>query len=76
MFDAGGRPMGRLFYWLLVGVAAASGFWVPAFGAGMVPQSGPPTTTVADTVYLADECMNASAWAKAAPQAAGGSPKQ
>jgi len=53
MFDAGRRPMGRLFYCLLA-VVTASGFWLPAFGAGPVPQSGPATTTVADTVYRAD----------------------
>src|SRR5580658_2825295 len=54
MFDAGRRPMGRLFYWVLVVVMAASWFRVSAFGAGTAPQSGPATTTVADTVYLAD----------------------
>ena len=31
-----------------------TGFWVSASGAAPVPQSGPATTTVADTVYLAD----------------------
>ncbi|HWO27298.1 MAG TPA: hypothetical protein VNO32_00720, partial [Candidatus Acidoferrum sp.] len=54
MFDAGRRPMGRLFYCLLAVVITASGFRLPAFGAGPVPQSGPATTTVADTVYRAD----------------------
>lgn len=54
MFDAGRRPMGRLFYWVLAAVIAASGFRVSAFGAEPVPQGGPATTTVADTVYLAD----------------------
>jgi hypothetical protein len=54
MFDAGRRPMGRLFYWLLAVVITASGYRLPAFGAGLVPQSGPGTTTVADTVYLAN----------------------
>src|SRR5580658_2442734 len=54
MFDAGRRPMGRLFYWVLAVVVAASGFLVSAFGAEPVPQSGPASTTVSDTVYLAD----------------------
>jgi hypothetical protein len=54
MFDAGRRPSGRLFYWLLTVVIAASGFRASALGAEPVPQSGPATTTVADTVYLAD----------------------
>src|SRR5580658_7478393 len=54
MFDAGRRPMGRLFYWVLAVGIAASGLRASAFGAGLVPQSGPATTTVADTVYLAD----------------------
>ena len=54
MFDAGRRPMGRLFYWVLTVVIAASGFRLSAFGAEPGPQSGPTTTTVADTVYLAD----------------------
>jgi hypothetical protein len=46
MFDAGRRPMGRLFYWLLA-VVAAFGFRVSA-GAAPVPQSGPASTTVAE----------------------------
>jgi hypothetical protein len=54
MFDAGRRPMGRLFYWVLTVVILASGFRLSAFGAEPGPQSGPATTTVADTVYLAD----------------------
>ena len=54
MFDAGRRPSGRLFYWVLTVVIVASGFRVSAFGAEPVPQSGPATTTVADTVYLAN----------------------
>ena len=53
MFDAGRRPTGRLFYWLLTGVIAASGFGAWVYGAA-VPQTGPATTTIADTVYLAD----------------------
>lgn len=53
MFDAGRRPTGRHFYWLLmVAMIAGSGWMVNAAAAG--PQSGPATTTVADTVYLAD----------------------
>ena len=47
MLDAGRRPMGRIFYWVLV-MIAAFGFRVPASG------QGPATTTVADTVYMAD----------------------
>jgi len=54
MFDAGRRPTGRHFYWLLMVVMVAWGFRLSAFGAEPVPQTGPPTTTVADTVYLAD----------------------
>ncbi len=53
MLDTGRRPSGRLFYWVLA-VVAASGFLVSASGAVPVPQSGPASTTVADTVYLAD----------------------
>ena len=52
MRDAGRRPMGRLFYWALVMVEAV-GFGLAALGAP-VPQTGPATTTVTDTVYLAD----------------------
>ena len=52
MRDAGRRPMGRLCYWVLAMLAAWS-LWLPAFGAPD-PQSGPATTTVADTVFLAD----------------------
>ena len=37
MFDAGRRPMGRLFYWALVVVITVSGFGIPASGA--VPAS-------------------------------------
>lgn len=59
MRDAGRRPVGRLCYWALA-VLAAFGLGVTAKAAGRSarptpdPQSGPPTTTVADTVYLAD----------------------
>ena len=52
MRDASRRPMGRLCYWALA-VIAAFGFGLAAFGAP-VPQSAPATTTVTDTVYLAD----------------------
>jgi hypothetical protein len=50
MLDSGRRPMGRLFYWA-VAIVAASGLWISAAGA---PQSGVGTTTIADTVYMAD----------------------
>jgi len=73
MFDAGRRPTGRHFYWLLMVVMVAWGFRLSAFGAEPVPQTGPPTTTVADTVYLADECLNASTWAKSGTTPAAGS---
>jgi hypothetical protein len=66
MFYAGRRPMGRLFYWGLVGVMLAS-----AGAARPLPsaaQSGPAMTTVSDTVYRADECLNASTWAKESSQ--------
>ena len=53
MFDAGRRPSGRLFYWL-VAVMMIAGSGLMAGGAAAVPQSGPATTTIADTVYLAD----------------------
>ncbi len=53
MFDAGRRPIGRLFYWLLA-LVMISGFGLATGGAEPVPQTGPATTTIADTVYLAD----------------------
>ncbi len=53
MFDAGRRPIGRLFYWWLAVLAIAVGA-LAARKAGAVPQDGPATTTIADTVYLAD----------------------
>lgn len=53
MFDAGRRPMGRLFYWVLA-VVIISGSGLTVYGAAPVPQNGPASTTVADTVYLAD----------------------
>ena len=52
MVDAGRRPKGRFFYWLLA-VITAFGLLVPASGAA-VPENGMATTTVADTVYMAD----------------------
>ena len=51
MRDAGRRPMGRLLYWALILVA---GFGLSAFGVPVPPQGGMATTTVSDTVYLAD----------------------
>jgi len=53
MRDAGRRPMGRLFYWALIFVTGL-GFGHSAFGVPVPPQSGANTTTVSDTVYLAD----------------------
>src|SRR5579864_1467627 len=52
MRDAGRRPMGRLFYWALILVVVAYGFRAAASGAA--PQNGANTTSVADTVYMAD----------------------
>ena len=51
MFDAGRRPIGRLFYWLLA-VVTIAGFGLKASGAEPVPQSGPATTTVAEQIEL------------------------
>ncbi len=51
MFDAGRRPMGRHFYWWLVVMVVGCGVMMSGTAAA---QSGPATTTVADTVYLAD----------------------
>lgn len=53
MRDSRRRPMGWLFYWALV-LSSAFGYRLPAFGAGVPPQIGAGTTTVSDTVYLAD----------------------
>src|SRR5579864_3488874 len=53
MFDAGRRPIGRLFYWLLA-VTTMIGSAGRSSGAAPVPQSGLATTTIADTVFLAD----------------------
>lgn len=52
MFDASRRPTGRLLYWLLA-MVVASCLPLSAFGVAPVPQSV-STTTVADTVYMAD----------------------
>src|SRR5882762_2958866 len=35
--------------------------------ASPAPQSGPPLTSVVDTVFRADECLNASTWCKQSP---------
>ena len=53
MFDADRRPMGRLFYWLLA-MAMIAGCGLTSNGAAAVPQNGPASTTVADTIYMAD----------------------
>jgi len=53
MFDAGRRPMGRHFYWLLA-VVMMAGTVLTASGAAPVPQTGPASTIVADSVYMAD----------------------
>jgi len=49
MCDAGCRPKGRLCCWALV----LWMFCAMAYGAAS-PQSGPATTTISDTVYMAD----------------------
>lgn len=52
MYDAGRRPMGRHFYWALMLVAAMGcGLLLPVRANA---QSQLATTTIADTVYLAD----------------------
>ena len=53
MLDWRRRPVGRLFYWTLV-LMSALGFGLPASEAAVPPDGGAPTTTVTDTVYLAD----------------------
>jgi hypothetical protein len=63
MFDADRRPFGRLFYWLLA-VMIVTGCGLMGSGAAAVPQSGVASTTISDTVYMADDCLNASTWAK------------
>lgn len=47
MFDAGRRPMGRLFYWTLVMMAV---FGLERGASGIAPQSQPTTTTVAEQI--------------------------
>jgi hypothetical protein len=61
MYDAGRRPMGRLFYLVLAMVVelASLAALVNLLSLGGVvraaaPQSGPASTTVSDTVYRAD----------------------
>jgi hypothetical protein len=53
MFDAGRRPMGRLFYWALMVAMGICGFLLSASVSAWA-QSGPASTTVSDTVFLAD----------------------
>jgi hypothetical protein len=53
MRDAGRRPIGRLSYWGLLAIVVL-GLELPGLGAAGAPSSGAATTTVADTVYLAD----------------------
>jgi len=53
MFDAGSRPIGRLFYWCMALVMIV-GSRSNVAGAAPVPQSGLASTTIADTVYTAD----------------------
>jgi hypothetical protein len=50
---AGRRPMGRLCYWALAVVAGVLSAQLPTF-ATPVPQNGPASTVVSDTIYLAD----------------------
>ncbi|PYX94690.1 MAG: hypothetical protein DMG71_11740 [Acidobacteria bacterium] len=49
------RPVGRLLFGLL-----SVGMMI-----GESPAATPTMTAVVDTVYRADECLNASVWAKA-----------
>ena len=49
---AGSRPMGRLFYWTMAVVLTVSGLLIPISGA--TPAGSPASTTVVDTVYMAD----------------------
>jgi hypothetical protein len=53
MFDTSRRCIGRLFHWL-VAMVMITGFGLTASGTGPAPQSGAATTTIADTVFLAD----------------------
>src|SRR6202451_2096050 len=63
MFDAGRRPMGRLFFLVLAMIAELAGLAAlvnllslggVVRAAALIPQSGPASTTVSDTVYRAD----------------------
>jgi len=51
MFDAGRRPIGRFFYWLLAGMTI-TGAGLRGSAAAAVPQSGPATTTITEKVEL------------------------
>ena len=53
MLDGRRRPLGWLFYWAAM-VIAVLGIGSQSLGAPVPPQSGAATTTVSDTVYLAD----------------------
>src|SRR5579864_1828175 len=53
MFDADRRPDRRLFYWLLA-VMIVTGCGLMGSGTAVVPQSGVASTTILDTVYMAD----------------------
>ena len=60
------RPMGRLFYWVAT-VAAISSIAFGGASRKTSSQSGPALTSVVDTVYMADQCLNASTWCKQLP---------
>ena len=47
------RPVGRLFCWAVIFISALS-FRLPSFGRPLPPQGSAGTTSVVDTVYLAD----------------------
>lgn len=57
------RPAGRLFCLALAVMVALT------TRLAATPQGGPPLTNVVDTVYRADECLNASTWCKRADPA-------
>src|SRR4030081_2638508 len=50
MFHSGRRPLGRLFYWIVIGILAGTN---PFAATSPVP-AHPTLTNVADTVYRAD----------------------
>jgi hypothetical protein len=56
MRDGYSRRTGRLFFWLLAYV----------IGVGVALGADPATTKVSDTIFRADDCLNASIWAKKA----------